>query len=200
MPIKAFLLFATLLIVSGCANNNYNSDYSALVEQNQQRSLHYYVEQLARQLFLTSSPKLEQNRSIAVGTILPITQLSGNDSPPSSVLGQQLQESLVTLAAQAGFSVIEFKTANTVKITDNQDIMLSRTLSEIDTSFNADYYLTGTYFSQAQTLVVNVRLIQISDHNVVAAATDTIPISSMWTESMSRSTNKKASHPYQGLN
>lgn len=200
MPIKALLIFVALLTTAGCANNSYTGDYSAVVGQNQQRSLHYYVEQLARQLFLTSSPKLEQSQSIAVGTILPITQLGGNDSPPATILGQQLQESLVTLAAQAGFTVIEFKTANTIKVSGNQDIMLSRTLSEINTTLNADYYLTGTYFNQAQTLVVNVRLIQVSNHNVIAAATDTIPISSMWTERVSRSANTKSTHQFQGLN
>lgn len=200
MPIKALLYFIAVFSVVGCANNSYTSDSSAQLAQNQQRSLHYYVEQLARQLFLTSSPKLETNQRIAVGTILPITQLGGNDSPPSTVLGQQLQESLVTLATQAGFTVIEFKTAKSIKVVGNQDIMLSRTLSEIDTTLNADYYLTGTYFNQGQTLVVNVRLIAVKDHNVVAAATDTIPVSSMWTERVSNNTSTRKSNTFQGIN
>jgi TolB-like protein len=40
---------------------------------------------------------------------------------------------------------------------------------------NAQYFLTGTYSEQENSLVVNARLIELSSQNVVAAATDYIP-------------------------
>lgn len=197
---KALVAITVCFLLASCANNLPNGLFSSQVEQGP-RSLHYYVEQLTRQLLLTS-PSVELNQSVAVGTILPLTQLSGNNNPPNNLIGQQLQESLVTLATQAGLNVIEFKTMNSIKVESSQDLMLSRQLDEINTQLSADYFLTGTYHNQRQTLVVNVRLIDVTTHNVIAAATDTIPIGMMWTDAITQSstqTNRQNNH-YRGLN
>jgi len=185
--------------MSGCANKSLKSTYVEYSEHD--TSIHYYVEQLTRQLFLTSQA-IKLNQSVAVGTFLPIEALGGKKAPLSNVLGQQIQESFVTLVAQAGLNVVEFKATKAIKIQKNQDVMLSRKVSELNARFKADYYLTGTYSVQRRNVVVNARLIEVATSNIVAAATDNIPMSLVWAQlNMSQSKNKMNSNSiYIGLN
>lgn len=138
------------------------------------QSIHFYAEKLAEQFFITSE-NIDMKKTIAVGTFLPINNMNGNSLPQANPIAHQLQESFVTIAAQVGLKVIEFKTMSQLKIQNNQDIMLSRNVDELSSSINADYYLTGTYSEHKNKLVVNVRLIELPTNIVVAAATDYIP-------------------------
>ena len=149
------------------ANKHEQADYK-------RDSLHAYVTTLAQQLFL-STKQLQFNETIAVGSFLPIDNLEGKALPPTSTLGQQIQESLITLATQSGLKVVEFKTTNTLKLAPKLDIMLSRDLKDINKNINIDYFLTGTYAFGHSGLAINARLIDVSTSNVVAAATDIIP-------------------------
>jgi len=97
--------------------------------------------------------------------------------------GIQIQESFATFATQAGLNIVEFKTLPRVKVTKMADIMMSRAVDELDPRINADYMITGTYMQQQSSLVVNVRLIRVFDKTIIAAATDYLPIDSMWSHS-----------------
>ena len=201
---KAILIIIAGLAITGCANRALYSGSTPYMQNGNfdttENSIHYYVEQLARQLFLTSQA-IKLNQSVAVGTFLPITDLGGKHAPLSNALGQQIQESLVTLAAQAGLNVIEFKTTKAIKIQKNQDVMLSRQVNELNPHFDTDYYLTGTYYTQNQNVVVNVRLIEVATSNVIAAATDFMPASIISSQpGMARANATTTSSMYGGFN
>ena len=147
-----------------------------------EKPIHYYVTRLTQQLFVTSS-NIDLNRSIAVGTILPVQHASGNTLPVYGAYGLQIQESLMTLSTQAGLHVIDFKAMPMIRVGANYDIMLSRELDELNTVVKADYYLTGTYSEQENSLVVNIRLVDIRSKKILAAATDYIPVNTMWSRS-----------------
>lgn len=181
---KTLLVIIACLSITGCASGLFQSSADARYMVGSRvdvarHSVHFYAEQLARQLFLTSK-SIKLNQTVAVGTFLPIIELGGKKAPPANVLGLQLQESFVTLSTQAGLSVVEFKTAKSIEIQKTQDVMLSRKVSNIDPYINTDYYLTGTHSYQEQGVVVNVRLIEVSTRNVIAAATDVIPTEVVW--------------------
>lgn len=144
-----------------------------------ERSLHAHVEQLARQLFDTTNV-FDVSRPLIVGTFLPAEHLSMEQDAAIVSYGLQLQESFTTFAAQAGLNVLEYKTLSGVKITPTSDVMLSRNTKELNHHIAADYMLTGTYVTQENSLMVNVRLIRIFDKAIMAAATDYVPLSSMW--------------------
>jgi TolB-like protein len=96
-----------------------------------------------------------------------------------SHIGLQIQESFITLGAQAGLKIIEYKTMSSIKLQQGFDVMLSRDIQNLHEKINAQYFLTGTYSEQDNSLVVNARLIELSSQNVVAAATDYIPTLSL---------------------
>ncbi|MDC2891139.1 FlgO family outer membrane protein [Psychrosphaera sp. 1_MG-2023] len=147
--------------------------------QSSEGSLHFHVERLARQLFDTANG-FDVSRPMVVGTFLPAERYDNKNNAALVPYGIQIQESFATFATQAGLKVIEFKTLPAVKITNNADIMMSRDVNDLDSRVSADYMLTGSYTQQQNSLVVNVRLIRVFDKTIVAAATDYLPLNSMW--------------------
>lgn len=169
---KTRYLIVLVLTLTACANTAQHTARSAAPHKGE--SLHSYIRTLSQQLF-QSTRKLQGNESIAVGSFLPLNDLEGKNLPAASTLGQQVQESFITLTTQAGLNVVEFKTTQTLKLASNLDIMLSRDLKRINKNINIDYYLTGTYAYSYAGLSINARLIDVSTSNVVAAATHVIP-------------------------
>jgi TolB-like protein len=108
---------------------------------------------------------------------------NGESLPSHLALGLQIQESLMTFATQAGLKVIEYKTMPNIKISDQADKMLSRQVNELNPRIAADYFLTGTYTLQETNTIVNIRLIQVPENIVLAAATDYVPNDAMWSAS-----------------
>lgn len=188
---KCLFLFLWGCLLAGCANlpmfadaeqtPKTTSNNSSTV-QPQSNSIHYYVRQLTEQLFDTAN-NIDIQKRVAVGTILPVALNSGNNLPDAGSFGLQVQESLTTLSAQAGLTVVEFKTMPNINIKQNYDQMLSRQLEQLDTKINADYFLTGTYSQQQNSLVLNIRLIDIKSKSIIAAATDYMPTNTMWSQS-----------------
>lgn len=178
------ILIGTL--ISSCTTTNTKS--TAVIANAQpanahaSNSLHMHVEKLARQL-LSTSQFINTNNTVAVGTILPTMISSGESLPTQAALGLQIQESLMTFATQAGLKVLEYKTMPNIKVRDQADQMLSRQVSELTPTIAADYFLTGTYTLQENTTVVNIRLIQVPENIVLAAATDYVPNDVMWSAS-----------------
>jgi TolB-like protein len=190
---KIFVFLSGCLFLSGCSGTSSLSHFNEpepVVASSEaaetpllaEKPIHYYVTRLAQQLFDTSS-NIDLNKSIAVGTILPVQHTSGKKLPVYGAYGLQIQESLMTLATQAGLQVIDFKAMPMIKVGENYDMMLSRELAELNSVVKADYYLTGTYSEQENSLVVNIRLVDIRSTKILAAATDYIPVNTMWSRS-----------------
>lgn len=174
-------------LLSGCAMMDSISDGDELAaittsKSHPSNSLHMHVEKLARQL-LSTSQIIDSTKIVAVGTILPTMHANGDSLPSHSALGLQIQESLMTFATQAGLKVLEFKTMPNIKISEQADKMLSRQVDELNPTISADYFLTGTYTLQENNTMVNIRLIQIPENIVLAAATDYVPNDAMWSSS-----------------
>lgn len=181
-----FILPLLTVLLAGCAMTDWISgDEQAQitkVQPHSTNSLHRHVEKIARQL-LNTSQFIDTSHTLAVGTILPATPPRGGSLPQHSSMALQIQESLMTFATQAGLKVVEYKAMPTIKIGEQADSMLSRKLDELNPSISADYFLTGTYTLQENSTMVNVRLIQIPENIVLAAATDYVPNDAMWSDS-----------------
>ncbi|MBC3766757.1 FlgO family outer membrane protein [Neptunicella marina] len=167
---------------------------SMLVKNTNQpaQSLHFYSEQLIRQLLITAN-SLDTKKNLAVGTFIPVNHLDGNLLPQTDTFGQQLQESLQTFATQAGLRVVEIKTTQQIHLSDYQDRMLSRTVEELDESLNIGYFLTGTFSQQQDGMMINARIIDTDTKQILAAATDLIPADAIWHAGKIQQTNNRLS-------
>ncbi|MCP4321436.1 MAG: hypothetical protein GY951_18500 [Psychromonas sp.] len=172
---RILIILISLTYLTACTNL---SDHSAPNQQHADNTnqilIHQHITRLANKLF-SSARGVNLDKSIAVGTFLPITLLKEDNQPDQNAMGLQIQESLVTLAMQAGLTIVEYKTMSSIKLQSSTDIMLSRDRKKLHKEINAQYFLTGTYSEQENIIVINARLIEISSRNIVAAATDYIP-------------------------
>jgi len=153
-------------------NNPYFSD------SKEQRLIHQDVTRLANKLF-SNAKNIHLAQSVAVGTFLPIELTNTPNLAEQKLIGLQIQESFITLAAQAGLNVVEFKTASAIKIMPNADVMLSRNAEDLQSDINAQYFLTGTYSEYDNKLMVNARIIELANQKIISAATDYIVMPSL---------------------
>mgnify|MGYP005995308357 CR=1 FL=1 len=183
-----FISILLALSLSGCAtiekiaelqNPTPQKGYEQYEPAYERQSLHHHVEKLARQMLDTTN-NFDVNQSIAVGTFLPVAELKTDKNKALAPFGLQIQESFVTFLTQAGLNVVEFKLKGAAVIQDNADIFVGRTPSELATTIRADFVVIGNYTQLQNELMVNVRLVSVSDKTVIAAATDYIPINTLW--------------------
>lgn len=199
-------LYLTLVIfLSGCsAITEQLEAYSAndepvliseeYIPASDEGMVHNYVELLARQLFDTSNG-LDISQPVIIGTFLPANSLMPETNEQLKPFGLQLQESFTTLSMQAGLRVIEYKSLPGVMIKNEADVMLSRDKEFLDQKFNAQYLLTGNYIEQENSLVVNVKLIALTDKRLIGAATGYVPTNSFYSHNK---VQLKNGHLYRG--
>jgi hypothetical protein len=89
-------------------------------------------------------------------------------------LGTLLQESISTNLTKAGANVIETKSANALYLTPTSELILSRVGEKIASNTMADYVLTGVMTPSEYGTIVNAKLINLHDKQVVAAARQVI--------------------------
>jgi len=181
------ICFLTLNL-SACSNFTGFGDTTSEVTREEakaelpEKSVHYYSATLAQQM-LSNPLSINPNSTIAVGTFLPAVTLNHTkDKNRINDLGVQVQESLTVLFTQAGFNLIEYKTTNNIKVKQNQDIMLSRDITNLKGNHTIDYFLSGTILEQETSYIVNAKLIKISNKNVIAAATEIMPRNIFWSK------------------
>ena len=187
---KSFICIIISICLLGCSNltdsplsylqtNQEATPTPASIASVKPVSLHEQIEVLARQLFDTSN-YFDISRPVIIGTFVPADTLNEDPNNSLKAHGLQLQESFMTYATQAGLKVIEFKALSEVVLMRSTDKTLSRELPQLNNRVKADYLLTGTYTQQQGNLLVNVKLINLLDKNLIAAATDTISLRTMW--------------------
>lgn len=141
-----------------------------------------YTNQLADQLFAAMLP--DRQYRYAVAGFVPVDSLKHNSSAqgPLMLLGHQLEQGLITEAAQRGFITQDFKVANGIIIDDSTDRVLSRDIDQLTEIQRIDYYITGTITAEQSGATVNARVIDARNKDVVAAATQFFPSNIFWTQ------------------
>lgn len=159
----------------------------------QQNSIHTQIERLVRQLLSTTNP-IDTSKNIAVGSILPATDLDGDFLPQDMALSSQIHESVITLLTQAGLNVVEYRAMPAIKLNSRKAYMLSNDTANLQADIAAEFFVTGTFSKQETSTVVNLRLISLPDNKVLGAATDYIANDSMWS---STKVSLKDNHIYR---
>ncbi|MDX3775535.1 FlgO family outer membrane protein [Chromatiaceae bacterium AAb-1] len=178
------LLFA--LIMAGCSSvpESANSGYAKPALSHY--PLQHYTERLANGLFNTfSDATVAQSRlpSVVVASFLPVDTLTlEHASTEERELANQLRESMLTHARTYGLPVYEYRLRNELLLQANYEQALSRILTDIQSASVADAMLSGTYSVKEDGVIVNVRLIDIASKQVLATATDYIPVTVFWSE------------------
>lgn len=159
------------------------SQFQGSKEQAQAQALgnaELYTHRLAQELF--SNLRADRQYRYAVAGFVPVATMRQDMSQqgPLMLLGHQLEQGLITEAVRRGFVAQDFKASNAIIMTDLSDRALSRDLNHLSQLQNIDYYITGTISAQENGAMVNARIINVRNKDVVAAATGFFPADLFW--------------------
>lgn len=140
----------------------------------------YYTHLLANELFAGMRPSAQTR--YAVTTFVPVDTLSykADSQHPLMLLGHQLAQGMVTEATQRGFITQDFKTANDIIIEAQSDRVFSRNVEQLTAVQQVDFFISGTITQQQEGAMVNARIINARNKDVVAAATRFFPAEIFW--------------------
>lgn len=143
-------------------------------------NVEYHTYVLANELFAGLRPA-RQARYAVVGFV-PVDRMafSAARQHPLMMLGHQLEQGMITEATKRGFTTQEFKLTNDIIMTEDSDRVLSRNIDQLSGLERVDYYITGTLVMQQSGAVVNARVINALNKDVVAAATRFFPAELFW--------------------
>mgnify|MGYP000106098840 FL=1 len=153
--------------------------------------LHNYTLNLANQLYKGEAGRL-RNSNIAVMSFTMATELGQKTAAQqSSGLSQQIQESLITQMTQLGYSMVEHRLSDSITVSEHHEDMLTRNLSNLRTRQNIDYVILGSITRQEHANMINARLVNVLNGQVISAAFTEVPINVMWTDEKIQMRNNK---------
>lgn len=98
-----------------------------------------------------------------------------SDYNQSSLLGNQMAESLIHEIHKFGIPVIDFKTTGFIRITEQGDFAFSKDYEELGDNLSARHLVGGTMLKHQQGYLVNARIVSMQTKEVVASAQSFIP-------------------------
>lgn len=139
-----------------------------------------YVNNLTAQLNSLQRP-LSRNSRIGVSSFFLADKIDSKlMSEQGAGLSQQIQESLLTQMTLLGYNIVEYRLGNNLNLLENADSILSRDLNKLRDRQNIDLIITGTVTRQQHAYIVNARLININNKQILSAGSTEIPINVMW--------------------
>jgi TolB-like protein len=114
---------------------------------------------------------VNQNTPIAVMSFV----LLDSDLQKTTLVGNQIAESFVHEVHKFGLPVLDYKTTDFFRISEEGDFIFSRDYMELRTDLPIDYVLTGTLTKHQKGYLVNARIIGIKSKAVVASAQGLVP-------------------------
>lgn len=173
------LMLSVVLLIAGCSHQ------ASLPNQSKASPdpLLQYTRPLADQLFSQFQPDAlwQAPVKIAVASFVPVNTLSlVQAADAEKQQANQLSEAMLTLARQSGFTVYDYRLRSAIMLLNDHEQALSRQVSELSDNNDADAILTGTYSMTEQGMILNVRVIRITDRQVLAAANGFVPDNALW--------------------
>jgi len=170
------LLLAALLILSGCAELSGSSKYYTASDSQFIKANYMAAESLAK----TSVIPLNKSAPIIVATLVNIDNLE-----QSSTLGRTVSEQVASRLANMGYTVKEVKLRGTLFVKSSTgELLLSRELKDISTSYKAQAVVVGTYSDAREYFYLNLKLVD-TESNIRSGYDYAIPANPL-VRSMSR--------------
>jgi len=180
-----FLAMAGLCMLSACAYNNAGHLAQDRMAGNDDTRVimggHYTNNILARQTYDAVDRLIRQAHRRGEETSIPmvVATLSNIDTMEhTNRFGRVVGEQISSRLTQQGITTSELKLRKSVNIKQSRDnlsqggeYILSRDINDIRTEYKVGYAVTGTYGIAEDSVMVNLKLIDIKNGHI-AAATD----------------------------
>ena len=160
---------------TGSSSISYGSQQYAVTEQDPNiegqhfKLLDEYAEQLAADL--ASGVHGPVRAGIAVASFVYLD----SELKTTSVLGNQFSESLIHELQRYNLPMVDTKVSRRLKVTNSGDFIFSRASHELTRKQNYGYVLSGTMLKEARGILIQSRIINIRNKQVLTTATKFIP-------------------------
>ena len=134
------------------------------------KNINHYVRGLMHQL-ADNIKYVNESTPIAVTSFV----LLDSDLQTTTLVGNQIAESFVHEIHKFGLPVLDYKTTDFFRISDDGDYIFSRDYMELRADLPIDYVLSGTLTKHQKGYLVNARIIGIKSKAVVASAQGLVP-------------------------
>jgi len=164
-------LVAALLVLQGCNTSLHHVSNYPYVEPRQQQdaALFAHIDKLSEQL--TDDLDLSETDSVAISTVVDLDNLQNSDS-----FGRQVAEAMFAALSEKGIHTIEPRLTGRLQMDPGfGEFSLSRDAELLREQMQITYVVVGSFQRTSSGRHVNMRLVELSNQNVVAAAYQFIP-------------------------
>jgi TolB-like protein len=143
--------------------------------KNEAAALRIEIRALAEELFRNLADADPENGDLSKG-VLVCTFVELKKLSRTSSLGRYVAEQLMSEMQQRQYQVFEIRKSQAVMLEEKRgEFGLSRNPAEISRTVAAGAMLTGTYTSNKDTIVINARIIDNRNAQLLSSATAIIP-------------------------
>ncbi|XQW84740.1 FlgO family outer membrane protein [Thalassotalea piscium] len=136
------------------------------------KNINFYMRGLMQDLV----SNLESVNSQTPVAVTSFVNLDG-DLEHTSLLGNQIAESLMHEIHKVGIPVLDYKVTDYLRVTEQGDFIMSRNFNELSENIPIRYVFTGNLVRHQGGYLVNARVVGIQSKAVVASAQSFIPAS-----------------------
>lgn len=134
------------------------------------KNINFYMRGLMQDL-VSNLQYVNKSTPIAVTSFV---FLDGNFQQ-TSLLGNQMSESLIHEIHKVGIPVLDFKVTDYLKVTQQGDFISSRDYKQLSENIPIQYVVTGNLVKHQGGYLVNARVVGLSSKAVVGSAQSFIP-------------------------
>jgi TolB-like protein len=115
---------------------------------------------------------IDRNSPLLVSTIVNVNKLEESSGP-----GRMITEQISGRIVQLGYKTIEPKLRNGLTIQGSGELILSRDIKLLKSSFPAQAVVSGTYAVGNDQVSINLKLIELSEGRILSSTDYTLPTS-----------------------
>lgn len=168
MARRVFLVAAvSAAMLAGCAQGPVEPSYESAARS----------EFVAANYRAADSLVAQVNARAKKGPIIVATVVNIDSLEQSSTLGRLISEQVSARFTQAGFTMIEMKFRNSVYMKRSEgELLLTREINDVARSHNAQAVVVGTYGTSAESVFVNMKIVDPATNQVIAVNDHVLPL------------------------
>lgn len=163
---RIILLIFFVSFLSGCAQIEYTTK-SLLDDGNRLPSssaINHMSEQIVNELVIQNDA-LRSDQPLLVATPVLLSNLN-----QTNAVGLQLQQGMTTAMHQHKFSLVDINVGENIRVTPKGDFILTRNWQQLPADIAVDHVLVSTMSLNSEGMVVNARIINITNNRVVSVS------------------------------
>ncbi|AQS38929.1 hypothetical protein Sps_03812 [Shewanella psychrophila] len=161
------LVFTAALLLSACANSGEGQAKYNLSQGNQLPStsaINHLSEQIVSEL-VEQNDELGSDQPLLVAT--PVLLDSFNET---NAVGLQLQQGLIAALHAREFNLVDINVGDNIRVTPQGDFLLTRDWKQLPSGIAVEHVVVSTLSMNTTGLVVNSRIVNITNNRVVSAS------------------------------